>query len=233
MESKIKVPELTSSEVMARLRALGVVRVTASSLGGLGISDGNMWIRILLSQKLLRPLSSQEIANSQLSDPYDVVQEDGTVVAQKDLDRSGMVRRAKPKNPDQNQKAESIVIRTEKPVKADPKWMDFWFRHPEFRCSPISGDLYILSQGKDIEYDGFCKIILQRKLGNAWIPSRMHLARKLGHIDPKCKGSRYRPISAILWNQDQIPPECKRLLERLLIEFRQENRGAENSTSLL
>lgn len=201
-------PAPTLAKVVLQLRKLRLARITASSLETMrivGEGDGEGWVQILLKEGHLRQLPAEELSRSTLKNPYDVVRGDGSLMRSKKY-VAPMVR------------VDSEVVRGE-PVAPDPKWMDFWFHHPDFCHSPLWADLYILSRGQDVKFAEFCAVIRQYNLGDSWIPNRLCRGRRLGHIDPNCKGSPRRPLVSILWNQDQIPDALKQQLARLLLEY--------------
>ncbi|MCX6779752.1 MAG: hypothetical protein NT034_01055 [Candidatus Magasanikbacteria bacterium] len=212
---------VASSEVIERIRSLGLVRISATHLEALEIvQDGQYWVKILLQDGHLRSLSPEEIANSRLRDVYDVVSESGKVAVQKDVDRSATGNKKKTGLKDNKEKSAVETAVRSPPIKADPKWVEFWFTHPDFRCSPILGDLYILSKGQDVDYPSLHECVMKRNVTESWFSSRMHRGRKLGQIDFGCRGARNRPLQAILWHQDQVPSSYKTRLARLLEEFR-------------
>lgn len=77
--------KLTSNEVRLQLWSLRVVRITPSAIEMLGIvplGTGETWVESLLKSRFLRHLPADEAAMTNFCDSYDVVQEDGDVVAQ-------------------------------------------------------------------------------------------------------------------------------------------------------
>lgn len=219
METSVDEVPLTPQEVIKKLRELGLVRIISSQLEGfkfVPVGHGALMAETLLSLGFLRHLSAQEVANSRLPDSYDVVQKDGTVIVQKDYNRNPA--KSGGKKP-RATKDEEVINPDKKKVPVDAKWIAFCYYHPVFLSSPISSTLYIFTKGEDVDYPDFYRIVMGYNVGESWFSSRMHKARKAGHIHSQCKAVRFHPITSIRWCQDQVPVTHKNLLAKLLEEY--------------
>lgn len=225
MESAVADSVLTVDAVMRKIRKLRLVRVTAEHLEGLGIvPNGASWVKTLLDRKQLRALPPEEIANSGFKLAYDVVQEDGKVVVQKDAKRGA-------ENPGVKRQPKAPAVHPPlAPLKekqcVDHQWVDFCFHHPSWRFWPKAYDLYLFAQGKDVDYADFQRVMIEEfKVQKAWFFTRMHLSRKLGYIHPSCKSVRFHPLSDIRWCQEVVPKECAAKLAQLQQEYAAQPKG--------
>lgn len=87
MERDDHEPVFTSAEVIYRLRHLGIARINAYGLESLGLAPtgrGEVLIGNLLAKGYIRCLPTSEAAVTGLQNPYDVVEDDGSVAQQAD-----------------------------------------------------------------------------------------------------------------------------------------------------